>query len=166
MDELTKELLLFKWPKSYSRKNILNEGDKSYEAFVLGKVISWAHTKTAEEPSTCLRDSLSTRDPRFNKIHNLANDLGDDFGAEFSTIQFNKNYQCKKHIDGRNTGISHIIGLGDYEGGKLLIYYDGPDQAPTAVDIRNRFYSFDGSEYFHEVSPFKGERITLVFFSL
>tara|TARA_R110000796_G_scaffold217688_1_gene333737 strand:- start:364 stop:867 length:504 start_codon:yes stop_codon:yes gene_type:complete len=164
--EITHALLDLKWPNTYTRKNILNEGDKCYEGFALGYVWSWAHKKTAEEPGACLRLSQTTRDPKFREIYQLSKFLGEEFGAEFSTIQFNRNYQCNKHIDGNNAGISHIIGLGNYEGGELLIYYDGPDQPPTAVDIKNRFYSFDGSTYYHETAPFTGDRITLVYFSL
>ena len=163
---LTRELLDFKYTKCHTRKNVLQPGDKSYDGFVLGYVWSWAHTKTVEEPGGCFRLSRPTQNPRFNTIHELAKDIGDDFGAEFSTIQFNKNYMCKKHIDGKNMGISHIIGLGNYTGGELLIYYDGPDKDPTSVDIKNRFYSFDGASYFHETAPFQGERHTLVYFIL
>ena len=166
MNELTNELMKLKYPKSHSRKNVMNDGDKSYEAFVLGLVHSWAHKKTKEEPGACIRPNINTNKPKFAKVKYLAEQIAEDFGAEFTTIQFNKNYQCAKHIDGKNTGISHIIGLGNYEGGELLIYYDGRDAEPTSVDIRNRFYSFDGSAYFHETSPFTGERHTLVFFSV
>ena len=163
MNELTNELMALKYPKSHSRKNVMHAGDKSYEAFVLGLVWSWAHKS---EPGACIRPNINTDKPKFAKVKYLAEQIAEDFGAEFTTIQFNKNYKCAKHIDGKNNGISHIIGLGNYEGGELLIYYDGRDEKPTAVDIRNRFYSFDGSAYFHETAEFTGERHTLVFFSV
>tara|TARA_R110000824_G_scaffold92841_1_gene224921 strand:+ start:81 stop:578 length:498 start_codon:yes stop_codon:yes gene_type:complete len=165
METLTKQLKILNWPKSYSRKNILNEGDRYYEAFVLGKVWSWAHADVAET-GRCIRDSVITSQLKYKEIYELAHQEAEEFGCEYSTIQFNKNYQCKKHIDGNNVGISHIIGLGDYQGGELLIYYDGPDNPPTYVDIRNQFYSFDGSAYYHETAPFTGNRFTLVFFML
>ena len=165
MNQLTEELIKLKYPKSYSRKNIMNEGDRCYFGFVIGKVWSWAH-KDAYITGHQLRNSRYTDDEKFQWIKELSSEIADDFGCEFTTIQFNKNYQCKKHIDGKNVGISHIIGLGDYEGGELLIYYDGPDEKPTSVDIKNRFYSFNGSECYHETAPYTGERHTIVFFTL
>ena len=44
-------------------------------------------------------------------------------------------------------GVSYIIGLGDYEGGELLVYYDGENVPPTGVDIKHKFYTFDGSRF-------------------
>ena len=70
-----------------------------------------------------------------------------------------------KHLDAKNTGVSYILGLGDYTGGELLIYYDGQDKPPTPVDIKHKLYSFDGSKFFHEVADFTGTRITLVYYS-
>ena len=35
----------------------------------------------------------------------------------YSTIQLNKNYSAKLHVDGNNHGPSYIIGLRQYEGG-------------------------------------------------
>ena len=165
MNHLSEELINLKYPKCYSRKNIMNEGDRCYEGFVLGKVWSWAH-KGADQTGHQLRDSRYTNEERYERVHQLACIIAEDFGCEFTTIQFNKNYKCNKHIDGKNMGISHIIGLGDYEGGELLIYYDGPDKEPTKVDIKGRFYSFNGSEYYHETASFTGQRHTLVFFTL
>jgi len=34
------------------------------------------------------------------------------------------------------------------------------------MDINHKFYKFNGSEYYHEVAEFFGDRITLVFFKL
>ena len=42
-----------------------------------------------------------------------------------------------KHVDARNTGVSYIIGLGDYTGGELLVYYDGKCEPPTPVDLKH-----------------------------
>tara|TARA_R110000803_G_scaffold71150_1_gene134259 strand:+ start:1129 stop:1626 length:498 start_codon:yes stop_codon:yes gene_type:complete len=165
MDNLTEKLLQLKFPENTTRKNVMRDGDKSYKAFVLGEVWSWAH-KEVKETGRCLRVSNTTRQPKYQQIYELSKDLGHAYGCEFTTIQYNKNYQCKKHIDGHNMGVSHIIGLGNYTGGELLVYYDGPDKPPLAVDINNKFYTFNGSEYYHETSEFEGDRISLVYFSL
>ena len=57
MNELTNELMALKYPKSHSRKNVMHAGDKSYEAFVLGLVWSWAHKS---EPGACIRPNINT----------------------------------------------------------------------------------------------------------
>ena len=84
---------------------------------------------------------------------------------DYSTIQFNKNNQCAKHKDANNIGVSLICGLGDYTGGRLIIYdYEGAEK--KYIDIKNRFYKFNGSEYAHETEAFEGTRITLVFYNI
>merc|ERR1712224_1153562 len=35
---------------------------------------------------------------------------------KYTTIQFNKNYATKMHVDGNNEGPSYIAGFGDYTG--------------------------------------------------
>jgi len=84
---------------------------------------------------------------------------------EYTTIQYNKNNKCKKHIDAKNVGESIIIALGDFEGGRLIIYdYEGEEK--KYVDIKNNFFRFNGSKYFHETEDFTGNRISLVFFNI
>jgi predicted 2-oxoglutarate/Fe(II)-dependent dioxygenase YbiX len=84
---------------------------------------------------------------------------------DYTTIQYNKNNKCAKHKDSKNIGESIICGLGDYEGGRLIIYdYMGKDK--VYINIKNRFFKFNGSQYAHETEPFTGNRITLVFFNI
>jgi hypothetical protein len=82
---------------------------------------------------------------------------------DFTSVQVNHNYKCKRHIDGRNVGISTIIGLGNYKGGNLFIEY--PDGVKE-IDIKNKPFSFNGSKYFHWVGDFEGDRYSLVYFNL
>ena len=83
----------------------------------------------------------------------------------FTSIQYNKNQQCKKHLDKNNVGESLIVGFGDYEGGELIIY-DEDGNNPVKHDIKNKPLKFNGSKYWHETAPFVGERYTLVFFNI
>jgi len=46
-----------------------------------------------------------------------------------------------------------------------LIVYDKDDR-PEYIDIKNKFYCFNGSEYYHETEEFEGVRVSLVFFQL
>ena len=163
MEEITDELLKFQYPRNYQRKNIMDKEDKYYYGFVLGMVNSWAHSnvkETGAEKRLCRRNAYK----KYQKIYELAKELGKDI--EYTSIQFNKNYRCKKHIDGNNMGESSIIGLGNYTGGELLVYYDGPDNPPKKIDIKGKFFKFNGSQYYHETAPFEGERHTLVYYSI
>ena len=163
MEEITDELLKFQYPRNYQRKNIMDKEDKYYYGFVLGMVNSWAHAdvkETGADKRLCRRNAYK----KYQKIYELAKELGKDI--EYTSIQFNKNYRCKKHIDGNNMGESSIIGLGNYTGGELLVYYDGPDNAPKKIDIKGKFFKFNGSQYYHETAPFEGERHTLVYYSI
>lgn len=163
MEEITDELLKFQYPRNYQRKNIMDKEDKYYYGFVLGLVNSWAHSnvkETGAEKRLCRRNAYK----KYQKIYELAKELGKDI--EYTSIQFNKNYRCKKHIDGNNMGESSIIGLGNYTGGELLVYYDGPDNPPKKIDIKGKFFKFNGSQYYHETAPFEGERHTLVYYSI
>ena len=81
---------------------------------------------------------------------------------DFSSVQVNKNYQCERHIDGKNNGISTIIGLGDYEGGELIIEKEHGNEI---VNIKDNPVEFDGSKFYHSVTPISsGTRYSLVFF--
>jgi hypothetical protein len=84
---------------------------------------------------------------------------------KYTSIQYNKNNQCQKHLDKNNIGESMIVGLGDYTGGELIIY-DQDGNNPVKHDIRYKPLKFNGSIYPHETAPFEGERYTLVFYSI
>lgn len=79
-------------------------------------------------------------------------------GFRYTSIQVNKNMQCKPHRDKGNKGPSYGVGLGKYTGGKLVV--DG-----VAHDLHNRLVKFDG-RLLHHVTPFTGERYTLIYFQM
>ena len=102
----------------------------------------------------------------------------------YTTIQFNKNYTAKMHVDGNNHGWSYIIGLGDYSGGELWLYDPkahaemevkdtmrgfpelkvGMMARGKVVSIKNTWIKFDGNCP-HAVYPFEGKRISIVLFT-
>lgn len=92
----------------------------------------------------------------------LRNASGPPGGAAFpfTSIQLNKAYASKRHVDANNAGYSMIIGLGDYEGGKLQV--DGMGE----LDVRNTWHRFDGNVP-HCTTPVggAGERYSLIFFT-
>jgi hypothetical protein len=54
--------------------------------------------------------------------------------------------------------------MGDYTGGRLIIYDE--DDKPQYYDIKHKFLRFNGSKFYHEVEPYQGNRLSLVFFNL
>ena len=153
-----------KWPRSVSRKNVLRKGQTGYEGFVLGRVGVWGHLHRKYGGRTTL--SIKTKEPKYKELFRETKKLlrQHDGGFNFTSIQYNKNHRSAKHIDGKNTGISYIIGLGNYTGGDLIVY-DEDGKNPVYHNIKNRFYKFNGSKYPHETAPFQGERYSLVFYS-
>ena len=160
----------FKWPTT-ERPNVIRESHINrkgrrggYEGFALGIITSWAGKGAKAGYRKTL--SLKTRELKYKKLYNETKRLMrmKDPKFKFTSIQYNKNHRAAKHRDAKNVGISYIIGLGDYTGGKLIIY-DENDKNPVKKDIKNKFYTFNGSKYPHETAPFKGERYTLVFYS-
>lgn len=144
-----------KFPFTKSRKNIIiGSENKGIEAFVLGDVNYRGQASL----------DYKTRGPsKYNKkfpdlfktLKKLMKEYDPDF--TFTTIQVNKNILSPPHVDKNNVGPSYIIALGDFEGGKLVI--EGKEN-----NIKNRFKKFNGT-LGHWVTPFKGTRYSLVFFT-
>jgi hypothetical protein len=82
---------------------------------------------------------------------------------KYSMITVNRDVSMLKHKDGKNCGKSYIVGLGDYEGGGLVVYDE--NDKPKLFNIKDNVLSFDGSRYAHESQPHSGRRYTLIFFS-
>ena len=80
----------------------------------------------------------------------------------WTQVQINKNWAIQPHKDASNQGQSYIVGLGDYHGGDLVVNVNGKNKS---VNIKNKIYGFNGSKYTHWVTPFVGERWSLVFFT-
>lgn len=86
-------------------------------------------------------------------------------GWKYSTITLNYGVKAKKHIDKLNVGDSVIVGVGDYTGGGLYTYKpNGTD--PTLHNIKDHPAMFNGALVPHKTEAFKGERYTLIFFSM
>lgn len=163
-----KMLREMKWPKT-ARPNVLRQshvdsGFSGYEGFVLGIVTSWAGKGSRSGYRKML--SMKTREPKYKKLFRESKKLMrmKDPKFKFTSIQYNKNHRAARHRDAKNTGISYIVGLGNYTGGELTIF-DENEKNPVKHDIKGKFNTFDGSKYPHETCPFRGERYTLVFYS-
>jgi hypothetical protein len=78
---------------------------------------------------------------------------------EYTSIQLNKNYITKPHIDKNNRGNSYIVGLGDYTDGNLILN-------SYKHNIHYKPILFNGSMWIHSTEKFIGNRYSLVFFNL
>jgi len=94
----------------------------------------------------------------------------------FTSINVNANYAAALHRDANNEGPSLIKAFGTFSGGELN-YWQGDDKTKGSVekvckpgdcrtvDIKKGLLMFDGNRG-HSVKDFKGERYSLVFFSI
>ena len=93
---------------------------------------------------------------------------------KFNALTINKNFRCKKHTDNKNTGVSWIVGLGDYQGGDLNLYCDEEEKEhkyswiaeDMKLNIRYRPTTFDGSQIPHDVDEWTGTRYSIVAYYL
>lgn len=91
-----------------------------------------------------------------------------EFANEYVTIPWtsitvNDNYQCQKHRDKGNHGMSFLVAFGDYTGGELKIY---EGDLSGNHNIRYNAITADFSKVYHSVEPFQGKRYSLVFYNL
>lgn len=142
------------FPSRVSRKNALPKGHTKYVGFCFGKV------KALDKGYV-----RSRFDARFPDLLKAARRLikAHDPSFKYTSIQVNKNMKCIPHKDTNNIGMSYIIGLGKYTGGHLALGDD--PKTLKKVNIRNKFFKFDGRHTTHQVTPFEGERYSLVYFT-
>ena len=79
----------------------------------------------------------------------------------FSGVQLNRCYALGPHKDNANIGESVLVCCGDYTGGDTCVEIDGEVHK---FDARLRPVIFNGSQYTHWVTPFEGDRFSVVFF--
>ena len=94
------------------------------------------------------------------------------FEAPFpwTSINVNFGYAARRHRDSGNSGVSVTKAFGEFTGGLLLYWPDDDGTAPLhelspkqsiCVDTKRQMALFDGHRA-HEVTPFTGERYSLV----
>lgn len=91
----------------------------------------------------------------------------------FSSIQVNKSYAAALHLDANNEGESHIVGVGDFEGGELWVHRQVYSDVPweprvggvaETLDVRSSFATFDGNMP-HCTLPFTGTRYSIIYYT-
>ena len=78
---------------------------------------------------------------------------------KYNSITINRNFKCRPHYDKRNVSPSMIIGLGDYEGGELVV-------EKCEFNIKKKPLIFNGGSCLHWVNEFIGDRYTIVYYNI
>ena len=163
MIEFDNYICNLKYPVLKSRPNLAGHDGEIQRGYALGIVfVRPFQQKNGIQFQDCCRLKWKTNRDIFNNTCKFFDRYMPDF--DYTTIQYNYCNRSAKHIDGNNVGVSYIIAFGDYTGGRLIIY--NKDDKPEYIDIKNKFYSFNGSEIYHETEKFEGVRVSLVFFQL
>ena len=84
-------------------------------------------------------------------------------GWTYDSITVNKNMIANKHKDCKNVGLSVIVGIGAYTGGKLRVW-DENNENMQEYNIKNKPLTFNGGLLYHEGTPFNKTRYTFVFY--
>jgi hypothetical protein len=84
-------------------------------------------------------------------------------GWTYEAITLNEGVKAKKHKDNKNSGDSVIIGIGDFSGGDIKVW-DAEDKNGKAFVLHDQPLMFNGATHYHQTTPFKGERYTMIFY--
>ena len=144
---------VMKWKKNYGRKNVKPLGDKSCYSTSFGMVKTFEHGNHGT-PGLYPASNNTLHPQVYAQLQELATLLK----LEVTSFCVNKNLQCRPHIDKLNVGDSTIVGLGDYEGGELIV--EG-----KYIDIHYKPYCFNGAEKKHATAPFQGTRYSIIFYT-
>merc|ERR1719367_156384 len=170
--EVLSVLRLWDFRENMTRLNVMQPGQTFVWSDTMGLV--------ADRTGHIVAKEETRRYPQFGQFlcrwlcDNLPSDLGMDF--VFTSININKNYAGRLHRDASNVGPSCLKAFGDFTGGQLN-YFPEDDKSmkletmeelkgekSVVLEARNGLTLFDGKRG-HWVSPFEGERYSLVFFT-
>jgi len=170
-EEVLSCLQLWGFKENVNRGNVMPEGAKFVHSDTIGLI----------KMSTCERTLLTTGSKRYPEFTQLITKwLKDRMPAElknkfaYTSININKNYAGRLHRDGNNVGPSIIKAFGDFQHGELNYWPSDDKKGPlealkeedkVAVNLKDNMLLFDGNRG-HYVTPFTGERYSLVFFSI
>jgi len=168
--DMTEVLDLWAFVKNEARQNVLPQNKTWVHSDTLGLIRDRTGTYMITAPA---RDY-----PHFMKI--LCKWLSDQRPPElpvdfpFTTISLNYGYNAKRHRDNGNHGPSMTKAFGNFKGGHLCYWLDDDkglpldqlrDEDKVRIDTSSNLCLFDGNRA-HEVEHFKGERYSLVFFTV
>ena len=167
-DDVLAVLRMWHFKENKTRTNVIPEGATSVHSDTLGVVRSRTGAVVATQ-LTMKYQSVFHVFCRWLREH-----CSERFQMSFpfTSISVNHGYAARKHRDGYNAGPSILKCFGQYTGGKLLYWPDDDGQCDVrelvegracCFDAKSEMLLFDGRRC-HCVTPFEGERYSLVYF--
>lgn len=173
-ETVLKVLLATDIPMNSTRKNVLPEGVDAVRGMLLGFY--------ALASNVGITDASRSNPWLVRLLSSFARKSHPEF--EFTSIQVNKNYASRPHVDRNNLGDSLIVALGDYSGGDIWVH-DEAGNVPfelqesissmyhyesnvtyigSLLDLKRTWRYFNGNKL-HYTKPFEGDRFSLVYYT-
>ena len=97
-------------------------------------------------------------------LYKLLLDYGNSFVPfSWTSVTLNENFAAAPHRDKGNSGISYLIGFGDFVGGNLKVW---EGDLSGSIDIHYKPLIMDFTTTLHSVEPWTGSRYSLVYYNL
>jgi len=160
-DELLANFKKITWSNNYNRCNVSGVDKAKFERTGFRTANPLKSYSFGYVNRRCFKDPKISRitekyPETYRILQELIHEIDPDF--EYTTICCNKNVCALPHVDGNNEGESIIVGLGDYNGGEMVI-------GGETFDVKNKPTRFDG-RIEHYTKPFTGDRYTVIWFRL
>jgi len=165
------------WPfmRNTKRANVMPKGTNFVQSEMLGVVRIRMYAKHVIFAKTRAYPAVTKLLCQFI-CDNPPNALPPGTKFPFTTICINKDYSARRHRDSNNSGVTAVVAMGNYTGGRLR--YWPKDPGPRAVpdvtklderdmevaDVREKPKLVDSTKA-HEVEPFEGQRFSIVYFT-
>ena len=131
--------------------------DHGTSKFVLGQSFRFWTSSMVESPANQKHGYLYVLCKRLIALH--------DPSFTYTCIQVNRNVNTRPHRHATNVGMSYGIGLGDFEGGGLILNADDPGST-SVHDNRRKFVRFDGGKS-HATQPvITGQRFAIIYYTM
>ena len=142
----TIEKMLIAYPWKVNNNHHTTTMRKGQYSLNVGKTCHWAKKNKPILPTIAMKENNS-------EIYNECKRLFPEH--KFDCVMINRNFKCPKHLDKNNRGDSIIFGVGDYNGGDLVVEGEGHCILYSPL-------VFNGAEKEHWVQDWVGDRYTVV----
>lgn len=175
-EDVLSVMRLWTFLKNKGRVNVLPSGQNFVESEMLGVVKTRMYNACSVAAATRDHPAVTMLLSRYLQ-DNLPACLKPGELFPFTTICINRGYAARRHRDNNNVGISVVKAFGDFTGGELLYWPRDPgtricpdlsvfeEIGAECLDVHKSFQLVDARNA-HEVTPFEGERYSLVYFTV
>jgi len=170
-EDVLRALRQWGFRRNSGRTNVIPEG----KDFVFSDTLGLSCTR---DERRAIVSSATRRNPFFTRL--LIRWLEDNLPAgvpqdvPLTSISVNSNYAARRHRDRHNAGPSILRAFGEFSGGALRYWPSDTGQGQVedldaqdgvSLGVKGEPVVFDGNRA-HEVAPFKGERYSIIFFTM